>query len=549
MPYKITAKLVVLIVIALLLLPAHLSEAFNDTNGHSNEYAINYLYGKGVIQGYDDGSYAPESTINRAEFVKILIESKYPGEGFGTDCFNDVGTEWYAPYACYAEDLAIVEGYSDGYFRPANEINLAEALKIVLETYDFDVCTSCYSIWYEPYYWEARPNGLLDRIDNDVEHTVTRGEMAQLVYNVENYLAGLPLIFDDSISAESIPNVAILEFEENDECRYSNGNVRGDCVVDKFYQNHEDNYDMIMVIDVGDYAGKHNGWASYNVHRYVPSNLGIEELCDETCLEKYPERLRFMNQSGDSWADSGDTVFVHELGHYWGVDWLSTDLSCYDESWIEYAFENSHWTELFQAGGGASIMSYQMNVVSEGEPSGITKGILTDNHDGTFSFSEEELPRLGHMQFNAMDLYAMGLIDEEELGKQEIYVVLNPGEISENLYSGTRHDFSLYDFQNLLLEKEECEGTGPNFFYTGDGSRQLNEYDDGVELAENFNVAIVLIKFPEQKITNEDAYYICERVNYDWIDSWNLAAHGLSEIDTHINGDDPIPDCADLYAE
>lgn len=52
-----------------------------------------------------------------------------------------------------------------------------------------------------------------------------------------------------------------------------------------------------------------------------------------------------------------------------------------------------------------------------------------------------------------------------------------------------------------------------------------------------------------QQISNEDAYTICERVNYDWPTSWNIATRGFSEINTNLVGDDSAPDCAVLFAE
>ena len=53
--------------------------------------------------------------------------------------FPDVpGDAWFAPYVQEAFATGVVNGYPDGYFRPENQINLTEALKIISEAF-FDV--------------------------------------------------------------------------------------------------------------------------------------------------------------------------------------------------------------------------------------------------------------------------------------------------------------------------------------------------------------------------------------------------------------------------
>lgn len=165
--------------------------AFTDvpsTNPHNE--AIEYLEQKGVIQGYADGTFRPDSPINRAEFLKILLEAKTPETAIAqnlTNCFPDVTVAWYSPYVCIAKSQGIVSGYPDGTFRPANNINLAEALKMVLETYGIEMkfFRTADTKWYEPYYWTAESNSWLDKINRDIGHLVTRGEMAQLIFAIE----------------------------------------------------------------------------------------------------------------------------------------------------------------------------------------------------------------------------------------------------------------------------------------------------------------------------------------------------------------------------
>lgn len=181
-------KLTSLVLITtLLLLPMATVRAsdLTDINDSLHESAINFFEFRGVIEGYDDNTYKPDNTINRAEFVKVLIESRFPGDAGENDfsnCFSDVNDEWFAPYVCYAEANGIISGYEDGSFKPAQNINLAEALKVVLETYDIRTDSSIGENWYDPYYLLSLEKNWLDNIDEAIEHNVTRGEMAQLAY-------------------------------------------------------------------------------------------------------------------------------------------------------------------------------------------------------------------------------------------------------------------------------------------------------------------------------------------------------------------------------
>lgn len=161
-----------------------LAAAFTDTDSSVHEQAIDTLYEEGILEGYSDGSFRPNASINRAEFVKVLMEALHPGESEGTHCFSDVSTDWYAKYVCTAHDLKVVDGYLDGSFKPSNAINLAEALKILLETYLVPTCKDCDELWYEPYFSAAQDLNLLDGVSLDPAHELTRGEMAQLIYTL-----------------------------------------------------------------------------------------------------------------------------------------------------------------------------------------------------------------------------------------------------------------------------------------------------------------------------------------------------------------------------
>lgn len=69
-----------------------------DIEGHKNQTAIEYLYEKGVIQGYEDDTFQPDRDVNRAELLKILIKGKgiTPILDEYKNCFPDVKGQWFA---------------------------------------------------------------------------------------------------------------------------------------------------------------------------------------------------------------------------------------------------------------------------------------------------------------------------------------------------------------------------------------------------------------------------------------------------------------------
>ncbi len=161
---------------------------FPDIKGDENEIAINYLKSKGVVNGYPDGTFRPEKTLNRAELLKIVVLAKYPEPtaDFDISCFKDiVRGAWYAVYVCFAKENSIVQGYSNGNFQPGQKINYVEALKIALETMGYSPAKPT-KIWYQAYLDKASSMNVgLDTLSP--EHEITRGEMAQLITNVMKY--------------------------------------------------------------------------------------------------------------------------------------------------------------------------------------------------------------------------------------------------------------------------------------------------------------------------------------------------------------------------
>ncbi|QQR83889.1 S-layer homology domain-containing protein [Candidatus Peregrinibacteria bacterium] len=180
-------KLITLLL--LLLFPGLALASFSDVSSrHENRDAIEYVQSAGIVKGYSDGTYQPNRTINRAEFTKIIIEAQYEPEDWN-DCtstrFADVKrTDWFAPYVCLAVEEGIIKGYSDNTFRPSQNISFVEAAKIIVVAMGYDVNADS-TVWYRPYVRAMGDRAAIPTSVRDFSHSVTRGEMAEMIYRLK----------------------------------------------------------------------------------------------------------------------------------------------------------------------------------------------------------------------------------------------------------------------------------------------------------------------------------------------------------------------------
>lgn len=148
--------------------------------------AISQLSAQEAIEGYDDGTYKADQAINRAEFLKIALswynEDVATIDLTGSDCYLDVEDEWFAPYVCAATELGMVEGYPDGFFHPERSINFAEASKIIANVFNLPVMAEETENWYHPYVEALATERLIAPTIVSFVQEVDRGEMAEMIY-------------------------------------------------------------------------------------------------------------------------------------------------------------------------------------------------------------------------------------------------------------------------------------------------------------------------------------------------------------------------------
>jgi hypothetical protein len=95
---------------------------------------VNYLYCHDAITGYSDGTFRPNNSSSRGQFTKILVLSfGWTPYAPALPTFSDVLPQsTFYPYVESAVLHGVISGYSDGTFRPGNDVSRAQAAKILV---------------------------------------------------------------------------------------------------------------------------------------------------------------------------------------------------------------------------------------------------------------------------------------------------------------------------------------------------------------------------------------------------------------------------------
>lgn len=172
---------------------------FTDINSESKYFeAVKYLSEKGIIAGYDDGSFKPDQPVNRVEALKFILESISAAVESGNLPFSDISKDaWYSGYLYTAYKREIINGHPDGTFKPEDTVNKAEFFKILFNGLSVDidplVTTAPYedvatNDWFASYISYAKELKILDPDLKKIEPSrgMTRGEVADAMYRLMN---------------------------------------------------------------------------------------------------------------------------------------------------------------------------------------------------------------------------------------------------------------------------------------------------------------------------------------------------------------------------
>lgn len=172
-------------------------------DGHIYQTEVETLVNAQVINGNPDGRFSPDRQVNRAEMLKMLYRARgRTPDPTSRGCFRDVEPgSWYEEYVCDAAAQGYVQGYSDGTFRPANDVNRVEAIKMITQVFALPVeeitgehreivkfVDVSVAAWYTKYLYAAFEYGILPIAGQEgaqfhPDWPLLRGEAAAYIFN------------------------------------------------------------------------------------------------------------------------------------------------------------------------------------------------------------------------------------------------------------------------------------------------------------------------------------------------------------------------------
>ena len=173
------------------------------------------LVERGVIAGYDDGSFKPDNTVTRAEWAKIMVLAAGVQATDSSVRFSDMNGHWANPYVNAASQY--LASYADGSFRPDQAAVREDVTVSLVKLKGYDVDDVDYSYLnsftdvnsisndLKRYVAVAVEKGLISGFEDNTfrgQATLTRAEAATLLWRAFQYGN------DDKVTVTAAPTAA-----------------------------------------------------------------------------------------------------------------------------------------------------------------------------------------------------------------------------------------------------------------------------------------------------------------------------------------------------
>lgn len=176
---------------SLLTVPAGAANAtrFSDVADNYTATAIETLRLMGVLDGYSDGTFRPNAALTRAQFCKMAVYAMDGSSELGrystVTIFPDVKPSfWASSYINMAAKKSIIAGFADGKFKPNQTVTAGQAVTILMRGLGYKD-EDMGGVWPQSYMAEAQTNGLLKSTGITSAYAgLTRAQAAKLFLNL-----------------------------------------------------------------------------------------------------------------------------------------------------------------------------------------------------------------------------------------------------------------------------------------------------------------------------------------------------------------------------
>jgi len=134
--------------------------------------------------------------------------------------FPDVdSSHWALPYINKLSDEGVINGYDDGTFKPEGTVKRSEFIKLVMAAVwpvyvDLDEVPTNFDHWVAPYVAMAEIDGIIDAGEytlENVEEPITRLEMVRIITNADIYEKGNDPKFDGLLPFVDIGSMELMD--------------------------------------------------------------------------------------------------------------------------------------------------------------------------------------------------------------------------------------------------------------------------------------------------------------------------------------------------
>jgi hypothetical protein len=114
-------------------------KTFPDVDGHWSKESVYYLVEKGAIAGNDDGTFAPDREVTRAEAATMMAKIlNLPIDKDAKPSYTDSQAHWATPIIAAVEKAGVVKGKGEGKFDPDGKIDRVSMASLLVEAYKLD---------------------------------------------------------------------------------------------------------------------------------------------------------------------------------------------------------------------------------------------------------------------------------------------------------------------------------------------------------------------------------------------------------------------------